>query len=148
MEPKLKPRRARLRRAATLAMLAIGLAACGDEPPRGETAKPAAQPVDQSAAKTLEAAPAARPQPAPAVTQSAPSAQPCADAALAEQVKSTLDADASLGALAVDVTAAAGEVTLFGTADSDANRAKAAKIAAGVPCVRTVQNKILIVRGS
>lgn len=139
------PRYARLLRTAALGAAALALVACGDDPPPREAAKPATQPLEQPAAK----APAPPPAPsAPEVAKSAPPADPCADAAVAEKVKSTLDTDRSLGALAVDVTAAAGTVTLFGTAESDASRRKAEQAAAGVPCVKSVQNRIVIVRGS
>lgn len=149
MEPNRKDRIARSLRAAAAALLVIGFAACGDAPPSGQAAKPGTRPVDQSAAKAPEPAPPPATKPdAPAAAAAAPTGRPSADVELAARVKSALETDAALRALAVDVTAAGGAVTLFGTADTAANRDKAAKLAAGVPGVTSVQNQIVIVRGS
>lgn len=142
-------RRLRVAAGAFCGALALGLAACGQEAPSVQAAKPSVQPVEQSAAKAPETASPATPKPeatAPAPTE--PALQPSGDAALATKVKAVLEADPALRALAVDVTAAGGAVTLFGTADSTANRDRAAKVAAGVPGVTSVQNQIVIVRGS
>lgn len=142
-------RLARRLRAAAISALALGIAACGDAPSGGEVAKPATPPVAQPAAKPPESPPAPPVQATPpGGGRDTAAADPCADATLAERIKSTLDTDASLGALAVDVTAAAGAVTLFGSADTEASRAKAAQVASGTPCVKSVQNRIVIVRGS
>ncbi|HUL93897.1 MAG TPA: BON domain-containing protein [Burkholderiales bacterium] len=67
---------------------------------------------------------------------------------LAGKVKSALGADPALKMLAIDAGASDGVVTLYGTADSKKNRDKAAKVAAGVPGVRSVKNELVIVAGS
>lgn len=67
---------------------------------------------------------------------------------LAGKVKSALGADARLKMLAIDASASDGVVTLYGTADNKANRDKAAKVASGVPGVKSVKNELVIVAGS
>ena len=71
-----------------------------------------------------------------------------ADNALADKVKSALAATPGLKKLGLDVHASDGEVTLFGTADNDAQRHKAEKVAAGVPGVTSVKDALQLVRGS
>jgi len=71
-----------------------------------------------------------------------------ADAALAAKVKSALGAEKGLNAHAIDITARDGAVTLFGTADTPALRDKATKIAAGVEGVKSVENRMAVVKGS
>ena len=48
----------------------------------------------------------------------------------------------------ITVTADSGVVTLYGTADTADQRAKAGMIAAGVAGVKSVNNKLAIVAGS
>lgn len=67
---------------------------------------------------------------------------------LAGKVKSALGADPTLKLLAIDAGASDGVVTLYGTADNKKNRDKAARVAAGVPGVRSVKNELVIVAGS
>jgi len=67
---------------------------------------------------------------------------------LAGKVKSALGADPALKLLAIDAGATDGVVTLYGTADNRRNRDKAAKVAAGVPGVKSVRNELVIVAGS
>ncbi len=67
---------------------------------------------------------------------------------LAGKVKSALGADPALKMLAIDAGASDGVVTLYGTADNKKNRDKAAKVAAGVPGVKSVKNELVIVAGS
>jgi hyperosmotically inducible periplasmic protein len=137
--------------AVAAAALAFMLAACGDKPASEQAAKPAIQPADQAGPKAAEPpAPitdkkAAEP---PSATREAAPSPGQANAALADKVKAAFDADPALRALAVDVVASAGAVTLYGTADTPANRDKAAKVASGVDGVKSVQNQIVIVRGS
>ncbi len=70
------------------------------------------------------------------------------DAALAAKVKSALGADPVLKLLAIDARASDGVVTLYGTANTRARREKAAKVASGVPGVKSVKNELVIVAGS
>ena len=70
------------------------------------------------------------------------------DAALAAKVKSALGADPAVRLLAIDARASGGAVTLYGTADTRAHRERAAKVASGVPGVKSVKNELVIVAGS
>lgn len=67
---------------------------------------------------------------------------------LAGKVKSALGGDPVLKLLAIDAGASDGVVTLYGTADNKNNRDRAARIAAGVPGVKSVKNELVIVAGS
>lgn len=67
---------------------------------------------------------------------------------LAGRVKSALGADPALKFLAIDAGASDGVVTLYGTADNKKNRDKAARVASGVPGVKSVKNELVIVAGS
>jgi osmotically-inducible protein OsmY len=70
------------------------------------------------------------------------------DAELAAKVKAALGTDPALKLLAIDARASGGAVTLYGTADTRARRDKAAKVASGVPGVKSVKNELVIVAGS
>lgn len=119
---------------AFLAVLIAALAGCGDSPP-APVAKPAPSPA---------AAPAA---PAPE-TKAAEAPKPDPNRELAARVKRALEEEAKIQAGGIDVTAADGVVTLWGTAASDAERNSAAQAAAKVDGVKSVDNKLTIVRGS
>jgi hypothetical protein len=85
--------------------------------------------------------------PAPILKAQAP-ARPHPDQLLAERVKRALEDEAKIHAAAIDVTAQGGIVTLWGTADSDDERIRAARAAYRVQGVNSVQNRLAIVRGS
>lgn len=125
-------------------IFALGLAACGREPPPAPAAK--ASPPPPPAAKADAKADPARE--AAAKEAAAKAAAASTDAALAAKVKEALGATKGLNAHAIDVTAADGVVTLFGTADTPALRDKATQVAAGVQGVKAVENKLAIVKGS
>ena len=125
---------------AVAGALAIGLAACGEKEPPKAVPPTVVQPAAPPDAKVGEIRPAtSEPAPTPAIDP---------NAELARKVKSALHATPGLEALAVDVVASDGSVTLFGTADTRANVDKAGKTASGVPGVSSVQNRIVVVRGS
>ena len=63
-------------------------------------------------------------------------------------MKRALEQDAKIQAAAIDVTANNGSVTLWGTAATAAERTRAAAAAAKVDGVKTVENKIAVVKGS
>lgn len=114
--------------------LALALAACGD---RGTPA-----------AKSAEVTPQAAPQPAPAAPAKAEAPKPDPDAELAAKVKAAFANDRELKMLPIDVRAANGVVTLYGTADNPKLREKAVRIASGVEGVKSVNANVQIVRGS
>ena len=124
-------------------MAVLALSACGESAPPPKPAPKAAPPVQQKAEPAPQAAPAA-PVPAPAV-QAPASANP--NTQLAERVKKALEG-ASVQAAGVDVTASSGVVTLFGTVPTNEEKARAARVAAKVEGVKSVDNRIVVVRGS
>lgn len=131
------------------AVLALSLAACGDRPAGGtattkiEGAAGATAPGGTAAQKQAEAAKLKA-----GAEKKAADEKAAADGALASKVKAALAATPGLKQLGVDVHASDGEVTLFGTADKDAQRRTAEKVAAGVPGVIAVKDALQIVRGS
>ena len=118
-----------------LALLAaLALAACGDEPKPKPVAKPPAPPP-------VAVAPKPEPKPEPP--------KPDPNKELAALVKRTLEMpDNKLPSGAIDVTAAEGKVSLWGTVESDAQRRRAAQLAAKVDGVKGVDNQIKVVKGS
>jgi hyperosmotically inducible periplasmic protein len=130
-------------RLALALTFALGLAACDEKPvaPPAESPKAA---TPQPAARATEPATG---QPAPAATRPEP-APSMADAALAKKVKAALEADPEVNALEIDVVAAQGAVTLYGTARTRASRNQAARTAARVEGVKSVSNKLAVVAGS
>jgi osmotically-inducible protein OsmY len=117
-------------------LLALGLGACGREPP---------PPPKQAAAPALPPEP-----PAQVVTPEKPAEPPqaSADKELAGKVKSALLAERGLNAHGIDVVAKNGVVTLFGTAETSGRRETAARVAGNVAGVKSVENKLAIVAGS
>lgn len=115
---------------------AIALTACGEKP------------SSESAIDRLAQNAGRNPAPAAAAQKSNPAYQASGDAALAARVKAAIAADPALQSLTVDVNAADGVITLFGTADTPANSHQAAMLALNVEGVRSVRNKMVIARGS
>jgi hypothetical protein len=113
-----------------------------------------------AAACSNEAPPQAAVQPAPAApaplaeagAQKAaavvPESRPNPDLELAARVKKALDEAASHISQGVDVAASGGVVRLFGTVASRADRRKAGQVAASIPGVTSVENKLVVVKGS
>ena len=109
---------------------------------------------------TLAACGGDAPPPAPVVVQipaSSPASAPVATPVvaveikkpdLAADVKKALEAASRDLAQGVDVTANGGVVQLFGTVGSEAERREAAKIAGGIAGVTSVENRIVVVKGS
>ena len=99
--------------------------------------------------KTAEAPAATAPAPkAPAAEAPKVSVQLDPDGALAARVKSALETEPKLHAAGIDVTAAEGTVTLWGTTVNDGERVRAAKLASGVDGVKAVENRLSVVKGS
>ena len=90
-------------------------------------------------------------RPAPMVIEApvAVAEKPDPQKQLAERVKHALETEARIHAAAIDVTAQqGGVVTLWGTADSEDERLRAARVAYRVYGVNAVTNRIQIVKGS
>lgn len=100
-----------------------------------------AQPASPPAGAKIEAA-------IPGASRTVETPKADEDSMLAEKVKSALGDDPDLKLLAIDAAAAGGAVTLYGTANTLANREKAARVASGVPGVKSVRNQLVIVAGS
>jgi type IV pilus biogenesis protein CpaD/CtpE len=120
-----------------LAVLAVAaLAACSDQTPPPVAKK--AEPVTPTAIAKAPAAPepkAEEPKPDP-------------NKELAQKVKRALEQDGKIQAQAIDVTANNGTVSLWGTAATASERTRAGAAAAKVDGVKTVENKIALVKGS
>jgi hypothetical protein len=119
-------------------LAAVTLAACGDPapPPAAKKAEPAAP------------APQARAPEAPKPAPKAEEPKPDPNKELAARVKRALMDDNKVQGAAIDVTASNGTVTLWGTAATASERNRAGAIAAKVDGVKTVENKMAIVKGS
>jgi hyperosmotically inducible protein len=117
---------------------AVALAACGaDTPP------PAAKKVEPVAVTpTPVAKPPAPPEP------KAEEPKPDPNKELAARVKRALMDDSKIQGAGIDVTASSGTVTLWGTAATQSERNRAGATAAKVDGVKTVENKMAIVKGS
>jgi len=121
------------------AVLFLGAAACGDQP--APKPQPAPAPAPQAAPQPII--------PAPAPEAKAPEApKPDPNKELAARVKRALEGEAKIQAAAIDVTAADGKVTLWGTAATAAERKRAESVTSKVDGVRSVENEIKVVKGS
>lgn len=119
------------------ALIVLGLTACGDDAP-----KPAAKPTPPPP-PVVKAEP---PPPPPVVKPEPPKPDPNKE--LAARVKRALEGEAKIQAAGIDVTAADGKVTLWGTAATNAERSRAAGVAKKVEGVSAVDNQIKVVKGS
>ena len=90
------------------------------------------------------------PAPAPAAPAAAKVEEPKPDPnkELAQRVKRALEGDPKIPAGGIDVTAADGRVTLWGTTASAGERSRAAAAAAKVEGVKGVDNQLKVVKGS
>lgn len=118
------------------ALIVLALAGCGDPPP--PPPKPAAQPAPQAAAPQAKAPEATAPE--------APKPDPNKE--LAARVKRALERERKVQGAGIDVTASDGVVTLWGTAATADERSRAAQVAGKVDGVRSVENKLQVVKGS
>jgi hypothetical protein len=120
-----------------VALLVAGLAACGDDAPKPAAKAPEAPPVVK---------PAPPPPPPPVAKVEEPKPDPNKE--LAARVKRALEGEAKIQAAGIDVTAANGKVTLWGTTTSNAERNRAGAAARKVEGVTAVDNQLKVVRGS
>jgi hyperosmotically inducible protein len=124
---------------------AFALAACGEKPPE-KVNKAIELPIDKAALQAQQTASEEKKKSDEA--KKAVDEKTIADTVLADKVKAALTATRGLNALPMSVIASDGAVTLAGTADTEAERAKAGQVAAGVPGVRSVRNALQVVKGS
>ena len=129
----------------TVAMAA--LAGCQPaSPPPAPRADPSLQPRLEPPRQVVVI-----PTPEPVVRKAAPrpaAPKPDENAVLADRVKRALEDESRIQAAAIDVTAAGGTVTLWGTAASDDERLRAARVAQRIVGVKWVNNRIAIASGS
>jgi len=131
--------------------LALTLAACGDEPAQPKSENIAVKP-ETIAAATTQAGPlqtpggAAAGQPASSRMPELPAVDP--DKVLAGKVKNALEAEPRVNGQGIDVTAADGVVSLWGTVADAAERKRAESVATSQPGVKSVNNRLVIVKGS
>jgi hyperosmotically inducible protein len=112
---------------------AVLLAACSEPPP-----PPAATPTPTPQAEAPKA-----PE-----TKAAEAPKPDPNKELAQRVKKALEGEAKIQAAGIDVTAADGKVTLWGTTATAAERSRAAQVASKVEGVSAVDNQLKVVKGS
>ena len=121
-----------------LAVLAtVALAACSEPTP---------PPVTKS--EPVTPAPVAKAPEAPKPEPKAEEPKPDPNKELAARVKRALMDDDKIQVAGIDVTAASGTVTLWGTAATASERNRAGATAAKIDGVKTVDNKLAIVKGS
>ena len=134
--------------------LAMSLTACGDKTETKTATAKIETAAEAAVQKAKQAAAAAEQRKVEEDKRQADAAKKAADEAaaadreLAGKVKAALLATRGLKDLGLDVRSANGDVTLFGTADNNAQRRKAESVAATVPGVRSVKDELKIVRGS
>jgi osmotically-inducible protein OsmY len=141
MEPIAMTNLSRTLTLATAGALALALAACDSKPAADNPGKTFNSLVENAGRNLEPAAPAAG-------AKGADSSNMSTDAALAARVKAALSTDPGLRSITVDVNAANGVITLYGTADTPAKSRQAAMVALNVDGVRSVRNEMVIVRGS
>ena len=117
---------------------AFALLACSEEAPPKPAPKPAAE----------APAPVAPPPPPPAPIAKPEPPKPDPNKELADRVKRALEGEAKIQAAGIDVTANDGNVTLWGTTTTAAEKNRAAQAAKKVDGVKAVENKIAVVKGS
>lgn len=136
---------------AVLASLGAALlaAGCGQEtPPPAAKADPSLQPKLEPPRQVVVI-----PAPEPVVARRPEPVHPAAEkedpnAALAARVKRALEEESRIQAAAIDVTAAGGTVTLWGTAATNDERLRASRAAQRVAGVKWVDNRLAIASGS
>jgi hyperosmotically inducible protein len=124
-------------KAILTASIAVALVACSEPPPPPKPAAPAA------ATPTPQAEAPKAPE-----TKAPEAPKPDPNKELASRVKRALEGEAKIQGAGIDVTAADGRVTLWGTTATAAERNRAAQVAAKVEGVTSVDNQLKVVKGS
>jgi hypothetical protein len=131
-----------------LAFVVLG-AACGQTSAPKAGLKPVSDPVLQpNLQPPRQAVVIPTPEPVAVRKVAPPAAKEDPNRLLADRVKRALEDESHIHAAAIDVTAAAGTVTLWGTAATDDERARATRVAARIAGVKWVNNKLVIASGS
>jgi hyperosmotically inducible periplasmic protein len=131
---------------------ALTLSACGDESVQTKSESVAVTPEATTASSTQAdtgqtmAGSVAVTQPASSATSALPPVDP--NKVLAGKVKNALEAEPRVNGQGIDVTAADGIVSLWGTVADAAERRKAESVATSQPGVKSVNNRLVIVKGS
>jgi hypothetical protein len=141
MEPHAMMHLSRTLGLAMAGALALSLAACDPKPSADNPGKTFDRLVENAGRNLEPAAPGAE------MNAASPSSVGT-DAVLAARVKAALSADPGLRPITVDVNAANGVITLYGTADTPAKSHQAAMVALNVDGVRSVKNEMVVARGS
>lgn len=124
--------------AATAVIIAASLAACDSQGP-----------VEQAGAKRDAAAPASPAKTAEDFRSSVtPAGASSADAELGDKVKRALTSTPGIEVGAIEIAAAGGVVTLYGTVERPAEKERVAILALGIEGVRSVVNNLVVIRGS
>lgn len=133
-----------------IAVLVLLSAACSEPPPPPPKAEakarpdPALQPKLEPRLQVVVPAP-----PLPTVAEARPEISAAEqNRLLAERVRRALEEESRIHAAAIDVSAAGGTVTLWGTATSDDERIRATRVASRIAGVKWVDNKLVIAAGS
>lgn len=124
-------------RLACLTIVVLALSSCGDPP-------------SQSTTTQIPIAPSVSTPDQPSATATAPPAKSDGnlESNLANSVKRALGADKDMAGQGIDVTASKGTVTLWGTVGTNDERDRARLIASRVPGVVSVENRLVVVKGS
>lgn len=135
---------------AIAGVLALSMAACGEQSADkvGKGATGAERPGKQAGQAPTTAAEKLDQASKVIAEKTTQAAKALDDATTTALVKSALVAEPGLKALTIDVETTNGVVTLYGTTDTPENREKAVRVASKVEGVRSVQDKLVIVKGS
>ena len=115
--------------------IALSLAACSESTPPPKPAAPATPPQVEAPK-------------APEAPKAAEAPKPDPNKELAGRVKRALEGEAKIQGAGIDVTAADGKVTLWGTTATAAERNRAGQVASKVEGVTAVDNQLKVVKGS
>lgn len=134
-----------MKRATAIAFLGLftfGLAGCDQSPPA------TADNTDQAPSSVAQAGKPADDAKSAVAEKATRPGTPAADAVLSDKVKQALVSAPGLNAQSIDVAAANGVVTLYGSVEAKSDGERIALLAMSVDGVRSVVNNLVAVRGS